>query len=587
MSYSDRRFNQADYPYVIGIDFGTTYSGCSYIYTTNGTDEVVEITEWPKQRGAIYPKVPTACLYEADTKRIIAWGNDAIFKSQRPNTKDILIERFKLALDPNIATQASLPNGLTALEVITDYLSAFHGYILEHLERNLGSIYQHSKSRYCLTVPAMWDDYAKSTMREAAILAGIVSRDDHPSRLVLTSEPEAASLFCEKKCEQFKLEEGRRFMICDAGGGTVDLIVFEIDESTGNKSLREITKGSGASCGSTFLDARMKNIFKKRFGAHAENNKIAINHMMKQFITVIKPQFEDEDDEFFSIPMSVKLSPSDTADVGIEDGKLQVTVDDIREQVFEPVVKQVLDLISEQISQSRKKLDAIFLVGGFGQSKYLQRRVKETFIKQVGLIAMPPRGELAVVRGAVFFGLSPERVSHRVARRTYGLSMDSPFDPLLDPEKYKTITYEGNVMCKHRFIVYVKKGQTIETNECVSRGAYAYYPNSLSSDLYVFDSDGPPPRYVTDPRVRKVSHFRTEMPCIQYAVPRQRINVDLNMYFGHTEILLELIVDGKTFTSVSDFISHEIEKIVAPPIDTEQEDDDSDDNDGLPEYSFI
>ena len=81
----------------------------------------------------------------------------------------------------------------------------------------------------------MWSDHAKAAMREAAIRAGLVQRGDHPERLMLISEPEAAALYCEKKSEQFNLVHGQRFMICDAGGGTVDLIVFEIDQQTGGR----------------------------------------------------------------------------------------------------------------------------------------------------------------------------------------------------------------------------------------------------------------------------------------------------------------------------------------------------------------
>lgn len=65
----------------------------------------------------------------------------------------------------------------------------------------------------------MWSDKAKSTMREAAIKAGLIHEDDHRDRLTLISEPEAAALYCEKKCDQFNLRHGDRFMICDAGGG--------------------------------------------------------------------------------------------------------------------------------------------------------------------------------------------------------------------------------------------------------------------------------------------------------------------------------------------------------------------------------
>jgi hypothetical protein len=69
-------------------------------------------------------------------------------------------------------------------------------------------------------------DRAKSKMRKAAIKAGLISTHDPLDRLMITSEPEAGALYCEQRCREADLVEGDRFMICDAGGGTIDLIVL-------------------------------------------------------------------------------------------------------------------------------------------------------------------------------------------------------------------------------------------------------------------------------------------------------------------------------------------------------------------------
>lgn len=41
----------------------------------------------------------------------------------------------------------------------------------------------------------------------------------------------------------------------------------------------------------------------------------------------------------------------------------------------------------------------MFMVGGFSQSPYLQRRIREVFQYRIKLISVAPRGELAIVRG--------------------------------------------------------------------------------------------------------------------------------------------------------------------------------------------
>lgn len=139
---------------------------------------------------------------------------------QRPIARNsVLLKQYKLYLDENIAKDLPpLPNGLTIVDAIADYLNAFHGHVVSELKKGFAKNYGQHQFRYCLTVPAMWSDRAKAAMREAAIKAGLIDASDHRDRLMLISEPEAAALYCEKKCEQFNLRHGDRFMICDAGG---------------------------------------------------------------------------------------------------------------------------------------------------------------------------------------------------------------------------------------------------------------------------------------------------------------------------------------------------------------------------------
>lgn len=240
----------------------------------------------PKQQN-VYPKTPTVSLYGQNSTKLLAWGQDAKRTAMKKNNHDILLSRFKLQLDENLQLEP-LPNGISVLDAISDYLEAFHTHICRELQRGFANNYDQSKFRYCLTVPAMWSDKAKSIMREAATRAGLINRWDHPDRLMLISEPEAAALYCEKKCEQFNLGHGQRFLICDAGGGTVDLIVFEIDDSGEQRALKEVTKGSGDSCGSTFLDLNMRAYLEDRFYHLGKVNDSAMETMMEAFIDTIK-----------------------------------------------------------------------------------------------------------------------------------------------------------------------------------------------------------------------------------------------------------------------------------------------------------
>ncbi|GAN09730.1 chaperone protein [Mucor ambiguus] len=544
-------FNYADYPVIVGIDFGTTYSGCCYAFAQN--EEVIDIVKWPKQNNQVYPKTPTLSLYRKGSPQLVEWGHGARRLAMKPNNADsMLLSKFKLYLDEHLQ-QTELGNGLNIIDVIADYLRAFHLHVCTELLKGFAGNYDQSRFRYCLTVPAMWSDRAKATMREAALRAGLINNTDHPDRLMLISEPEAAALYCEKKSEQFNLRHGQRFMICDAGGGTVDLIVFEINEPPGERrTLKEVTNGHGGSCGSGFLDLRMREYLKRKFSHYHTINDSAMELIMDTFVNVIKPDFDGVEDHFLDLPASMGLGDLTDNDIGLDNGSLCLPADELREYVFEPVIRQVLDLIKGQLAQS-PQLEAIFLVGGFGQSNYLFRRVEDEFANQVGMIGVPPRGELAVVRGAVYFGLNPQIVTERVSRRTYGVETRMLFQDDIDPPEYSVMGGDQKRYCRQRFSVYVHQGQSIKVDECVSKNFVISYPNDTDSDLFAFDGEGQPPRLTSHPLVRKVGNFPIRMPHLEGVRAGEKVNMTIKMYFGLTEIKIECIIRDKSFVFTSSF----------------------------------
>jgi hypothetical protein len=61
------------------------------------------------------------------------------------------------------------------------------------------------------------------------------------------------------------LQLGRRFVVCDAGGGTVDLITYEVT-SVNKLELKEVTEGTGGKCGSSMLNKRFRRHLKQTHG---------------------------------------------------------------------------------------------------------------------------------------------------------------------------------------------------------------------------------------------------------------------------------------------------------------------------------
>jgi molecular chaperone DnaK (HSP70) len=113
----------------------------------------------------------------------------------------------------------------TAEDVAADYLRMVWDYTKSDIQRvrgdNWASIYT---LRCVLTVPAIWSQIAKEKTLKIARLAGL------PDNLSMVTEQEAAALAVlkERKQEDESLEAGDCFVVCDAGGGTMDLTSYKI-----------------------------------------------------------------------------------------------------------------------------------------------------------------------------------------------------------------------------------------------------------------------------------------------------------------------------------------------------------------------
>lgn len=61
------------------------------------------------------------------------------------------------------------------------------------------------------------------------------------------------------------LQLGRKFVVCDAGGGTVDLISYEVTR-VDKLEVKEVTEGTGGKCGSSMLNKRFRRFLKQTHG---------------------------------------------------------------------------------------------------------------------------------------------------------------------------------------------------------------------------------------------------------------------------------------------------------------------------------
>lgn len=107
------------------------------------------------------------------------------------------------------------------VDAVSDYLTQIHRHTMDTLTRRYGESFMAStKVDFVLTCPAVWSDAAKNTTLQAAERAGMGSRSD----IQMISEPEAAAVYTLKAIQPNHLNIGDNFIVCDAGGGTVEYV---------------------------------------------------------------------------------------------------------------------------------------------------------------------------------------------------------------------------------------------------------------------------------------------------------------------------------------------------------------------------
>ena len=113
-----------------------------------------------------------------------------------------------------------------------------------------------------ITVPAVWSDVAQAKTRICAERAGM----GEGSSLHIVSEPEAAAIYALDVMDPHNLKKGDTFVLCDAGGGTVDLISYTVSTMHPKLEVIEASPGSGSLSGSSFLNRVFQKFLDDRLG---------------------------------------------------------------------------------------------------------------------------------------------------------------------------------------------------------------------------------------------------------------------------------------------------------------------------------
>jgi hypothetical protein len=197
------------------------------------------------------------------------------------------------------------------------------------------------------------------------------------------------------------------FMIVDCGGSTIELTTHELLD---DKRLSEPTERTGDFCGSSRIDEAFLEFVGEKVGKSAiesvkKNHYSQLQYLVQEFRRQVKIPFTGNDKDMqhsidleYTLPV-IEGYVKEEEKKRLENSEWVIEIDskDIK-NMFDPVIDKIISLIRAQLDKSEKKCSAIFLVGGFSGSRYLQYRIRNEFY-YIPNISVPPRPITSVVKG--------------------------------------------------------------------------------------------------------------------------------------------------------------------------------------------
>ncbi|WAQ98472.1 HS12A-like protein [Mya arenaria] len=387
----------------------------------------------------------------------------------------------------------------------------------------------------------------------------------HTDKLLLSLEPEAASLFCrylpfaretnEKSASLVTVGVGDQYMILDVGGGTVDITVHEVqrNEETEDITLREMFKANGGDWGGLKVDEAFADLLQDILGPDVmEALQFSYRDDFMEFMDmfeIIKRKVAPDMDsrETMNVPLSFVQTYKELNNVELEDerrirrkynGKITVSKNKMRfdpeilKGLFTETVDQICALVSEYFDQIREyNIGTILMVGGFSESKMLQDKVRSTFPSK--RLIIPEEAGLCVLKGAVLYGHNPSMITARVSKFTYGIGAYKQFEPALDPPEKRAIR-DKIVLCKDSFSVHARAGQEFQVDEMVGENEYvADGKDATELQIDVYTTPHRHPRFIDDEDSKKIGEMRVP---VSRNLSGGQETMKVQFVFGDTEL---------------------------------------------------
>ncbi|KMK59991.1 HSP70 family protein [Aspergillus fumigatus Z5] len=481
--------------FIVAVDFGTTSSAVAYTVLRPGEDrtmvdihQISSISLYPgsgeKERG-LTTEVPTETCYPLNARPRQADSAEAMdvdppARSGANLSLGLLLDKTDYTRELREQLQATAEN-LAELGIINDSMDLivdFLSHLLAHTKAQLISLHMFNDNdsvEWVLCVPVVWRRRAVRKMQDALIEASRRSLfgrtiSNSVENLYIVSKPEAAAAHVLASTREVKA--GDTFMVLDAGGGTVDAVIYKLRNTEPLQLEKEAVKPEGALCGSSYLNERCEEILRDRLkdetyltsptpGARkAITMEGIIASQVWELETKVKRNCDIMDSNFTGHVFFIQGLRENKAK-NFTDHRLRLDQKEFKD-IFRPCLEGTSRLMLKQLQAARQK-------------GIIVKRSVEIVGSPVGLLRPNVRlivliaeygSDTAVASGAVLRALNQELGPIRIIQSSYGYLRTEPWDPELikahNSSKPKQVDpNNGDLYVKNTICWVLKKGDEV------------------------------------------------------------------------------------------------------------------------------
>ena len=551
---------------IVAIDFGTF--GTTYAFTFLDAKDDIKCAKWSEIANS---KNLTEIILNENYETIKFGKECKEYLGQQSSTEkkfyhftDIKMRLYKneTRIKANNDNQIEFDIDI----VISKILKKIKEIALKEISSLRPSI-QEKDIKWRVTVPAIWSNKSKDIMQKASIKAEIF--DEPLTFFALEPEAAACDYAAEKMSDQEAIKPGNNYIVCDIGGGTIDISTHRrmIDDNN-SIYIEEIYHPIGGAHGSTYINKYfMERVIEKIFGKKAISKltEIIKNPSLDRDLYNDNDVFLEEIENFKTsikqenINDSKRINCSFFKDIISEDiSKLiekynkncpekwkiekfnkdfkiyfpyQIMIDLTNEVIVRNVIKYL-----KRIIKNVQNIKSIIYAGTVSSNYFIISMIKDQLGTENNinhyLSAYP---STAIAQGAVIFGFNPFIIKSRISKFTIGIECSDPWDESKHGKRQDLKYFcdiEKNYKCKHNFSPIINKNDNIKVNDIIKR---QYCIISPRTTIIFFKTIYKNVKYIDE-------EYNSKRKCIEFG----RVDFDVGDIFDFNDknLIVELQLGG-------------------------------------------